>query len=205
MRCGPRSARWRWAGRRPGLEARRVGPGWFIAAGGTVSLLLWSDGITGGSRPGGRALGLNLADARRVSPGLVLSTQAAAQVSGGPRAPARHRFTVAGRGGVRGYGTEAPGADSGVWLRLQLEAAEPLGAGPLRWRPFAFVDAGRGWDRLGGSQQAGPRRAAAGLGVSLMTGGRLVGEAHLAHPLIRDPALPASRGAELRIALSLRL
>ncbi|SOH94853.1 Hemolysin activation/secretion protein [Monaibacterium marinum] len=86
------------------------------------------------------------------------------QFSNGPVAAAQ-RFSVAGAQAVRGYPASESGSDAGYSLRVELSRDIPLTDGP-DLSGFAFIDAGRSWDRVtGGGSVANDPLYSAGFGV----------------------------------------
>ena len=132
------------------------------------------------------ALSFNLAYGGDLPGGQVAaSVNMAGQVSGRAGMPAPYGFTVTSAFAVRGYPSGALSGDSGVWLRAQIEAKEPLGAGNGRVSvvPFAFFDAGMAASRLDGRHVQQGRVASAGLGASIGLGTASSAEIFVARPL----------------------
>lgn len=193
------------AGLRLGLSSYRRGETGFLSGGGSLLLLSWREAVGGGAgRQIAPALNAYLTGAWRVTPDLAVSVQASAQLALRDRMPSRFRFGASGTAGVRGYPDALAEGDSGLWLRLQLERAEPLRIGEgIGLRPYLFLDAGRAWDRAAGRHIGQDLLASVGLGGSFGLGDRLTGDLFIAKPL-RDANGFAARGAvQIRASLTL--
>lgn len=109
--------------------------------------------------------------------------------------PAPYGFTITSAFAVRGYPSGALSGDSGLWLRAQVEAREPLRArgGQFGVVPFAFFDAGMAASRVGGRHVSQGRAASVGLGVSASFGTATTAELFVARPLRDLPGQARSR------------
>jgi hemolysin activation/secretion protein len=141
---------------------------WVASASASLTAVTWQDRLAGTS-DSFRALGLSFAAARRLAP-VVLSMQVSGQIANAP-APARLRFSAAGPGAVRGYDATGASDDSGYFIRLQVDAADPVALGAsVTARPYAFLDHSRTYARIGGTHVAAASLASAGVGASLQFG-----------------------------------
>lgn len=193
--------RQRGQGVRLGLSGQTGGAGWFVNAGAAVTLVRWRDGVAGGGTRTLALPSLQLAAVRHLGADWAVSLQSAAQLDLRGGAPSRFRFGVAGAGAVRGHDPDAASGDRGLYARLQLERRTPvpLGAGGWQARPFAFVDAGRAWDRRnGGGHARQPGLVSVGIGSSIGLPGRFDGEV----TLVRPRRAGAWQKPVLRISLS---
>lgn len=172
-------------GLRLSFSGQWQGDDWVMSASTSVTAVDWEDRLAGTSQ-GFSALGLSFAAARRIEP-VVLSIQASAQIADGT-APARLRFSAAGPGAVRGYDDTGGSDDSGYFARLQIEAADPFRFGNgFSARPYAFVDGGRLYARVGGAHVAGFAPASVGVGATVGLGRRASLDVFLAHQLTAVP------------------
>lgn len=186
-------------GMRASLGVAYAGEGWFAAPSAALTAIRYSDDVAGQRGLSHVALSMGLSAARRLGDAALVSVQLTAQLSGPTRAPSKYRLGIAGPSGVRGYDPDASSGDSGMFVRLQLERAEPLRLGPGQSaRPFLFLDAGRAFDRVGGTHVARAPLASVGVGASIVLGEGVSAE------LVAARALLAPRDTEIRAALVAR-
>ena len=110
------------------------------------------------------------------------------QAALGDNSPARFRTTLSSPTRVRGYPSGNSSGDSSVFASLQLQQDQPLRLGgsdsaAVSVQPFVFVDAGRAFDRVGGTTTAQDTLASAGIGGVFGLGERTIVEVSAARPL----------------------
>jgi len=163
----------------------------------TIRHIRWNDGLFG---PGTTTLlGGEGSASARLSEDWQVFGRLGWQFALGQNSPARFRNTLSSPTRVRGYPSGNSSGDSFFFGSLQLQRATPIVLSDDDvWRvtaqPFAFVDAGRAYDRVAGTTTAQDPLVSAGLGSVFQIGANMVAEVSLAKPL-RDANLFIASGA----------
>jgi len=163
----------------------------------TIRHIRWNDGLFG---PGTTTLlgGEGSASAQFAEDWQVFG-RFGWQYALGQNSPARFRNTLSSPTRVRGYPSNNSSGDSFVFGSLQFQRSTPIVLSDDDvWRvtaqPFAFVDAGRAYDRIAGITTAQDPLISAGIGSVFQIGASTVAEVSLAKPL-RDANLFVASGA----------
>jgi hemolysin activation/secretion protein len=151
----------------------------------TLRFARWHDNVLGG---GGRS---TVALAGDLSLSMPLTEDVAASFRGGWQrvigsdSPVQFRGSLASPGRVRGYPSGVSSGDHYVFGSLQVQALRPIAprGGGLELFPYAFVDAGRAWDRVAGVTTAQDVLVSAGVGTQLRFGRNGFGDVSIARPL----------------------
>lgn len=151
----------------------------------TLRYARWRDNVLGG---GGRN---TIALAGDLSLSVPLTEDVAASFRGGWQrvfgadSPVQFRGSLASPGRVRGYPSGVSSGDHYVFGSLQVQSRRPIAprGGRLELFPYAFVDAGRAWDRVGGVTTAQDALVSAGVGAQMRFGRNGFGDISVARPL----------------------
>ena len=165
----------------------------------------WRDGVAGLS---GLSTTYLTAEASLDTPlgdAAALTLRGGGQAVSGAETPAQFRGSLTTQSRVRGYPSGQLSGDAVVWASAQVRAQQPVELGAnLRALPYAFVDAGRGWDRVGGVSTAQGTAVSVGVGASLGLGTRGSADIVLARPLRDLPGFDAGRAWRLDASMSIR-
>ncbi len=157
----------------------------------TLQHVRWTDGTLGAGRT--TLLGGEGSASAQISDDWQVFGRLGWQYALGDNSPARFRNTLSSPTRVRGYPSGNSAGDSFVFGSLQVQRSTPFVLNDDDvWRvtaqPFAFVDAGRAYDRAAGTTTAQDPLFSAGVGSVFQIGANTVAEVSLAKPL-RDANL----------------
>lgn len=182
-----------------------AGPGRTLSLDGNLRHLRWDDGIAGLSGLSTTILTTEAAWLTPLGEGALLLLRGGAQGVAGSRAPVQLRGTVTSAQRVRGYPSGLGAGDALVWGSVQVRPAQPMSlAEGWSITPYAFVDAGRGFDLVGGTLIPQGVAVSAGLGSTFALGSRAVLDIFVAKPVTDVGAFSAAGAWRLEAALSLR-
>ena len=105
--------------------------------------------------------------------------------------PSSRRFGVTGPSALRGFDTNVGSANSGYYLRSQLNVTPRAAPAWGTVTPYGFVDMGEGFERIGGAtvRQGMLASAGVGIGVAFRNGAGL--DAWIAKPIRTNAAAPS--------------
>ncbi len=131
------------------------------------------------------------------------------QAAFGQNVPSTYRVGLTSPTRVRGYDPSVSSGDGFVFGSAQFQRATPWtvlesASHPVSLFPFAFVDAGRAFDRSGGTTTSQDTVISAGLGTVVQVGQRGVGEFVVAMPLRDANGIDAKGRVRLDIRLGVR-
>lgn len=151
----------------------------------TLRVARWRDNVLGGGGRTTTALAGDLTMSASLSEDWAASFRGGWQRVIGNDSPAQFRGSLATPSRVRGYPNGLSSGDHYVFGSVQVQARRPFGPGAGRLEPFpyAFVDAGRAWDRVGGVTTAQDVLVSAGIGAQLRFGSNGFGDISVARPL----------------------
>ncbi|MCC6007578.1 MAG: ShlB/FhaC/HecB family hemolysin secretion/activation protein [Rhodobacteraceae bacterium] len=165
----------------------------------------WRDGVLGLSGLSTTYMTAEASLDTPLSERVALTLRAGGQAVAGASAPAQFRGSLATTSRVRGYPSGQLAGDAVVWASAQMRARQPLVlGGALRAVPYAFVDAGQGWDRAGGVNVSSGTAVSAGIGASLGIGRAGTAEILLAKPLRDLPGFSARGEWRLEASMTFR-
>ncbi len=173
----------------------------------TVRLLTWRDSALGrqrtallaGEGSGGIMLGADWRVSGRLGWQAVI----------GQNAPASFRVGLTSPTRVRGYDPSVSSGDAFVFGSVQFQRVTPWtvmesASHPVSLFPFAFFDAGRAFDRNGGTTVSQDTVLSAGLGTVVQIGQRMVGELVVAMPLRDANGVNAAGRVRLDVRMGVR-
>lgn len=165
--------------------SRSFSRGWF-AYDQTVRYVDWDAGVFGAQDT--TLFGGEFSSSLLPSADWQLFSRLGWQYARGDNSPARFRTTLSSPTRVRGYPSDTSSGDGFVFGSIQVQRIDPIRLSTddmvqINARPFVFVDAGRAYDRVGGSTFSQDLLISTGAGGVFQIGRRVVAEAFIAKPL----------------------